>query len=81
MYGLETLIEGAVAAAKGMYDPTLPLKATLVPIEDVNLPRCYHTVSVIKGRAYIFGGKTVNEHGVEVGFWRTKNMPEIDMYR
>ncbi|GAB7348841.1 hypothetical protein MBLNU459_g7550t1 [Dothideomycetes sp. NU459] len=65
LYGVETLVEGAVALAKGIYDPTLPLKANLIPIKDVKLPRVYHTISVIKGRAYIFGGKEVDRDGNE----------------
>lgn len=60
LYGLETALEGAVAFAKGLYDPTLPLKATITPIAGVKLPRAYHSVSVAKGRAYIFGGKSDN---------------------
>lgn len=65
LYGIETMIEGAFAAAKGIYDPTLPLKTTLVPIKDVNVARFHHTISVVKGRAYVFGGK-VSSKGSEV---------------
>lgn len=67
LYGVETLVEGAVALAKGLYDPTLPLKANVKPINDLKLPRAYHTISIIKGRAYIFGGKAVDQDGNEVG--------------
>lgn len=66
LYGIETLVEGAVAAAKGIYDPTLPLKATLTPIDDVSLPRTHHSVAIVKGRAYLFGGKTSKDGGAEV---------------
>ncbi|KAI5275345.1 galactose oxidase [Aureobasidium subglaciale] len=58
LYAVEHLVEGGLALAKGIYDPTLPLKATIRPINDVNLPRVYHSVSEVKGRAYVFGGKT-----------------------
>lgn len=61
LYSVEHLIEGSIAVAKGIYDPTLPLKATLIPIKDVVLPRAYHSVSEIKGRAYVFGGKQEGE--------------------
>lgn len=63
LYGVETLVEGSIAIAKGIYDPTLPLKANLIPIKDVDLPRAYHSISEVKGRAYVFGGK---EHGDQV---------------
>ena len=72
LYGVETLIEGAVAAAKGIYDPTLPLKAKLVPLNDVTLARSQHTISIVKGRAYIFGGKTSSEDGTEVRVFQTR---------
>ncbi|KAI5238286.1 galactose oxidase [Aureobasidium subglaciale] len=58
LYAVEHLVEGGLALAKGIYDPTLPLKATIRPINDVNLPRVYHSVSEVKGRGYVFGGKT-----------------------
>ncbi|KAI5197839.1 hypothetical protein AUEXF2481DRAFT_27684 [Aureobasidium subglaciale EXF-2481] len=58
LYAVEHLVEGGLALAKGIYDPTLPLKATTRPINDVKLPRVYHSVSEVKGRAYVFGGKT-----------------------
>ncbi|KAI7277049.1 hypothetical protein KC335_g3 [Hortaea werneckii] len=55
----------AALLAKGVYDPTLPLKATLQPIKDVEVPQAYQTISVIKGRAYAFGGKTLSKSGGE----------------
>ena len=69
LYGVEKLVEGAALAAKGIYDPTLPLKATLLPLTSTDVPLAYHSVSVIKGRAYLFGGKTRSKanEGVEVG--------------
>ncbi|KAI5197379.1 galactose oxidase [Aureobasidium subglaciale] len=65
LYAVEHLVEGGLALAKGIYDPTLPLKATIRPIEDVNLPRVYHSVSEVKGRAYVFGGKTEGDQLVD----------------
>lgn len=64
-YAVETFVEGAVAAVKGIYDPTLPLKTDLVPVKDIDLPRYAHTVSLVKGRAYVFGGIT-SKDGTEV---------------
>ncbi|KAG9736530.1 hypothetical protein KCU73_g10223, partial [Aureobasidium melanogenum] len=63
LYAVEHLVEGGLALAKGIYDPTLPLKATIRPITDVDLPRVHHSISEVKGRAYVFGGKT---HGNEL---------------
>ncbi|KAK5169843.1 uncharacterized protein LTR77_005821 [Saxophila tyrrhenica] len=63
LYAVEHLIEGAVVAAKGIYDPTLPLKATLKPLVGVSVPLAYHSVSLVKGRAYLFGGKTGDGEG------------------
>ncbi|KAF2852831.1 galactose oxidase [Plenodomus tracheiphilus IPT5] len=57
LYAAEHLLEGAVALVKGITHPTLPVKANLTHITTVPLPRSLHTVSVIKGRAYIFGGE------------------------
>ena len=58
LYTAESLLEGAVAFAKGIAHPTLPLKASLAHITSVPLPRSNHTLSVVKGRAYIFGGES-----------------------
>ncbi|KAF2115763.1 hypothetical protein BDV96DRAFT_55841 [Lophiotrema nucula] len=57
LYTAETLLEGAVAFAKGIAHPTLPLKANLAHITSTPLARSHHTLSVVKGRAYIFGGR------------------------
>lgn len=53
------------STAKGYYHPTLPLKASLHPITDVDIPRIDHTICIVKGRAYIFGGKSKAKDGVE----------------
>jgi len=63
---IETAVQGAIAVAKGVYDPTLPLRATLVPLKDVSISRSFHTSSIIKGRAYIFGGKYLDDNGMEI---------------
>lgn len=55
-YGVETVLEGAVALAKGIYDPTLPLKAMIREISDVKLEVQHGTLDVVKGRGYVFGG-------------------------
>jgi len=57
-YAVETAVEGAIAAAIGIAKPTTPLKATFHRIKtDKPLPRSSHSLSIIKGRAYIFGGE------------------------
>jgi len=66
LYGVETVLQGAAAAAKGIYDPTLPLKAKVVPVSDITLSRVHHTVSIVKGRAYVFGGKAADSNGSNV---------------
>ena len=58
LYAAESLLSGAAALVKGITHPTLPLKANLTHISSVPLPRSNHTLSVVKGRAYIFGGET-----------------------
>lgn len=58
VYAAETAVEGAVAAAFGIAKATMPLKATFHRIPTSNpLPRSSHSLSIIKGRAYIFGGE------------------------
>lgn len=50
-------VEGANAYAKGFFDPNRPLKATVREINGVTLPLVGASISVIDGRAYIFGGE------------------------
>lgn len=57
LYAAENLLEGAAALIKGITHPTLPIKSRLIRITSVPVPRAHHTVSVVKGRAYIFGGE------------------------
>lgn len=56
-YAGQSLLAGAAALFKGIKHPTLPLKANLTRISSVPLARSHHTVSVVKGRAFIFGGE------------------------
>jgi hypothetical protein len=42
---------------QGFYNPKLALTASFRELTGIDLPRAYHTVSVINGRAYIFGGE------------------------
>jgi hypothetical protein len=58
LYAAENILSGAAALVKGITHPTLPIKANLTRITSVPLPRSHHTVSVVKGRAYIFGGES-----------------------
>ncbi|MCJ1367272.1 hypothetical protein MMC16_006404 [Acarospora aff. strigata] len=57
-YAVETAVEGVIGAAIGIAKSTVPLKATFHRIQtDKPLPRSSHSLSIIKGRAYIFGGE------------------------
>ena len=58
-YAAETVAEGTVGAAVTVAQPTLPIHARWHRIAaDTPVPRSSHTLSVVKGRAYIFGGET-----------------------
>ncbi|MCJ1477190.1 hypothetical protein MMC13_005861 [Lambiella insularis] len=57
-YAAETAVEGSVAAAVSIARATMPLKAKYQRVPTSNhLLRSSHTMSIIKGRAYIFGGE------------------------
>jgi len=56
LYGIETFVEGALALAKGVYDPTLPLKLSTRQVKDVPVPVAFGSLSVVGGRGYVFGG-------------------------
>lgn len=57
-YSVETAVEGAVGATVAMAKATMPLKATWTRIPtDALLPRSSHSLSIIKSKAYIFGGE------------------------
>jgi len=58
LYTAELLLEGAVTFARGIMHPTLPLRASFPHITSTPLPRTGHTLSVVKGRPYIFGGES-----------------------
>lgn len=57
-YAAETAVEGAVGAGIAISKSTMPLKArwTRIPLTNT-LPRSSHSLSVIKGVAYVFGGE------------------------
>src|SRR5690242_7583968 len=57
LYAAESLVQGAAALVKGVTHPTHPIKANLTRISSVPLPRSQHTISIVKNRAYIFGGE------------------------
>ncbi|CAF9921351.1 hypothetical protein IMSHALPRED_005159 [Imshaugia aleurites] len=57
-YGVETAVEGAAGAAVVIAKPTMPVRATWKKIPtDIILPRSSHSLSIIKSKAYIFGGE------------------------
>lgn len=57
-YGVETAVEGAVGAGVAIAKPTMPLKATWRRlVTSKPLLRSSHSLAVIKGLAYVFGGE------------------------
>ncbi|KAL8694004.1 MAG: hypothetical protein Q9224_003651 [Gallowayella concinna] len=65
-YGAETAAEGAVGAAVTIAKPTMPLKATWQRLTASSpLPRSSHSLSVIKGKAYVFGGEELPRQPVD----------------
>lgn len=58
LYTAESLPEDAVAFAQGITHPTLPLRTSFPHITSTLLPRTGHTLSVVKGGPYIFGGES-----------------------
>jgi hypothetical protein len=82
LYAAENLLEGAAALIKGITHPTLPIKANLTRITSAPLPRAYHTVSVVKGRAYIFGGESetgiLADNGMHVVILPSSGVLEAD---
>lgn len=57
-YGVETAIEGGIGAAIAIAQSTMPLKASWKRIQTATrVPRSSHSLSVVKGKAYIFGGE------------------------
>ena len=58
-YGLETAVEGAVGTVAAISKPTMPLTGgpwRKIPT-DTSLPRSSHSLSLVKGKVYIFGGE------------------------
>ena len=57
-YTAETAVEGAAGAAVAVGKGTQPLTArwTRIPT-DISLPVSSHSLSIVKGKAYIFGGE------------------------
>ena len=65
-YGVETAAEGAVGAAVAIAKSTMPLKATWTRIRtNTDLPRSSHSLSIIKSKAYIFGGEKTPREPVD----------------
>ncbi|MCJ1338026.1 hypothetical protein MMC09_003310 [Bachmanniomyces sp. S44760] len=57
-YAVETAVEGAAAAGIAIAQATMPLKASFKKISTTKvLPRSSHSLSIIKGRGFIFGGE------------------------
>ncbi|KAL8721128.1 MAG: hypothetical protein Q9181_007774 [Wetmoreana brouardii] len=55
---VSTTVEGAAIAGVGLAQSTQPLNATFTRItSEAFLPRSSHTITVIAGKAYIFGGE------------------------
>lgn len=65
-YGVETVAEGAIGAAVAVAQPTMAIKArwTRIPIIQ-SLASTSHSLSIVKGRAYIFGGEIVPRRPVD----------------
>ena len=58
-YGAETAVEGGVGAGIAIAKKTMPLKANWkrLPLDDVQLPVSSHSFSIVKHRAYLWGGE------------------------
>lgn len=82
-YGVETVVEGAAGAAVAIAKSTMPLRATWKRIPtDTILPRSSHSLSIVKNKAYIFGGEQqprepVDNH-VHVFTLQSANNDEVD---
>ncbi|KAL8746996.1 MAG: hypothetical protein Q9190_001075, partial [Brigantiaea leucoxantha] len=60
---VSTTVEGAAIAGYGLAQSTQPLSATFTQItSEAFLPRSHHSISVVAGKAYIFGGKDADGH-------------------
>ncbi|CAD6574898.1 MAG: hypothetical protein ASARMPRED_006970 [Alectoria sarmentosa] len=82
-YGVETAVEGVAGAAVVISKSTMPLKANWKRIPtDTILSRSSHSLSIIKSKAYIFGGEQqprepVDNH-VHVFTLQSANNDEVD---
>ena len=57
-YAAETAVEGTVAGAIAVAKPTMPLKVMFKRVPtNTHLPRSSHSLSVINGKAYVWGGE------------------------
>ena len=65
-YAVETAAEGAVGAGIALAKATMPLKANWKRISiGTSLPRSSHSLSIVRGVAYIFGGEEHPREPVE----------------
>lgn len=55
---VETIVEGAVVGAIAVRKPTVPVHITFhkIPSPSNSLARSSHSLNIVKGKAYIFGG-------------------------
>lgn len=56
-YGVETTAEVAVGATVAIARSTMPLRAKWTRLRSPSLPRSSHSLSIIKSKAYVFGGE------------------------
>lgn len=67
-YGAEKVAEGGIAVAHLLSKPTLPLRARFYKLPSVStLARTGHSLNVIRGKAYIYGGDRTDGHEDQVG--------------
>lgn len=65
LYVAKNVAEGAAAVYAGLSIPTAPLKATFRQIKAPSLPRSSHSLCVVGGRAYVFGGEIAPRQPVD----------------
>ena len=65
---VSTTVEGGAVAAYGLAQSTQPLSATFTRVSsEAFLPRSNHSLTVVSGQAYIFGGRTEDGEGKLAG--------------
>lgn len=52
----ETVLEGAAAGAFAIARSTVPLHIDFYKLPSPNLPRSSHGLTIVKGKAYVYGG-------------------------